>query len=275
MAERLLKVDNLTKTFTTGFLRRGSETIAVNNISFEVNYGHISGLVGESGSGKTTAAVLISKLLKPTSGKIYLKGKEIRSIPNIEYYRQVQLLFQDPYSSFNPIYRVKHGLTNVFKVLSHVPKNEQEQKILEVLNLVRLTDEVLDKFPHEASGGQLQRASLARALLINPDLLIVDEPTSMVDASLRVTILNILQNLARNLNKSIIFITHDLSQAFYLCDEINIMYKGEIVEKGSTKEVILNPQHSYSKRLIADIPKLSERYETLRDDQSGNVITNI
>jgi len=133
----------------------------------------------------------------------------------------------------------------------------------------------LDKFPHEASGGQLQRASLARALLINPDLLIVDEPTSMVDASLRVTILNILQNLARNLNKSIIFITHDLSQAFYLCDEINIMYKGEIVEKGSTKEVILNPQHSYSKRLIADIPKLTERYETLRDDQSGNVITNI
>ncbi|MGA3110792.1 MAG: ATP-binding cassette domain-containing protein [Candidatus Bathyarchaeia archaeon] len=275
MAERLLKVDNLTKTFTTGFLRSGSETKAVNNISFELDFGHISGLIGESGSGKTTAAVLISKLLKPTGGKIYLKGKEIWSIPNIEYYKQVQLLFQDPYSSFNPVYRVKHGLTNVFKVLSRVPENEQEQKILEVLDLVRLTDEILDKFPHEISGGQLQRASLARALLINPDLLIVDEPTSMVDASLRVTILNILQSLARSLNKSILFITHDLSQAFYLCDEINIMCKGEIVEKGSAKEVILNPQHSYSKKLIADIPKLTERYETLRDDQIGNVIENI
>lgn len=263
MPEKLLKVDQLAKFFTTGFLKKGQEIAAVDNVSFEHDFGQVLGIIGESGSGKTTVAKLMVKLLKPDRGRIIFKGRDISSIPDIEYYRQVQVLFQDPYSSFNPIYRVKHGFDNAFKVLRRMPQDEQKERIAEVLDLVRLTDEILVKYPHELSGGQLQRASLARMLLINPDVLIVDEPTSMVDASLRVTILNILFDMTRNLNKSVIFITHDISQAFYVCDRIAIMHNGKIVEEGPAEEVILNPQDEYSKRLTGDVPKINERYSTL------------
>lgn len=266
MSEQLLEVDDLTRTFATGFLKKGTLTVAVDHVSFILDHGLVLGLIGESGSGKTTTARTIAKLIKPDSGTIALEGKDVWSIPNVEYFRRVQLLFQDPYSSFNPVFKVKHGFNNVFKVLRQVPEGEQEERTSDVLSSVRLTDEILDKYPHELSGGQLQRASLARVLLIDPNLLIVDEPTSMVDASLRATILNILLDMTRSLNKSIIFITHDISQAFYICDRIAIMYQGKIVEEGPVEEVIFGPQHSYSKRLIADVPKLTERYETLRTE---------
>lgn len=265
MVDNVLKVDGLTKIFTTGFLRKGTENYAVKNISFQHNSKTILGLIGESGSGKTTTARLIARLARPDSGSILLKGRDVWSIPTIEFYRHVQLLFQDPYSSFNPVYKLKHGFDNVFKKLCIATKNEQMERISEVLSVVRLTDEVLYKYPHELSGGQMQRASLARALLINPELLLVDEPTSMVDASLRVTLLNVLYDATRNLDKSIIFITHDISQAFYICDRIAIMYRGEILEEGPTEEVIFCPKNEYTKQLVTDVPKLNERYETCRD----------
>lgn len=263
MAKPILSIKNLTKVFTTGFLRKGKEVYAVNNVSFQIDPGCIFGLIGESGSGKTTTARIIARLIKPDSGEILFKNKDIWSIPAKEYYRQVQLVFQDPYSSFNSVYRVRHSFDNVFKKLCPLPKQQQDERISEVLKTLRLTEEVLEKYPHELSGGQLQRAALARALLVNPDLLIIDEPTSMVDASLRITILNSLLNMARAFGKTIIFITHDISQAYYVCDRIAIMYKGEIVEEGPVDEVIFNPQHHYSKRLIADVPKMRKRYETL------------
>ena len=263
MTEILLKVNNLTKTFTSGFLKKGTVNYAVKSVSFENDYRYILGLIGESGSGKTTTARLIAKLTKPDSGEILMKDKNIWKIQTKEYYRQVQLLFQDPYSSFNPVYRVEHSFHNIFKELVDITKKEMQERVLEVLAMVRLTDEVMKKYPHELSGGQLQRASVARALLINPDLLIVDEPTSMVDASLRITVLNILSDMTRDMDKSIIFITHDISQAFYVCDRIAIMYKGKIVEEGSAEEVIFNPQHPYSRRLVKDVPKINERFETM------------
>ena len=258
----MLEVNDLTKTFASGFIKKGAIIYAVKNVSFKHDSNQILGIIGESGSGKTTTARMIAKLVRPDSGEILLKGKNIWKIPKKEYYRQVQLLFQDPYSSFNPVYRVKHSFDNVFKELVNLTQKEQKERILEILGLVRLTDEVLNKYPHELSGGQLQRVSLTRSLLINPDLLIVDEPTSMVDASLRITVLNILFDITRNLGKALIFITHDISQAFYVCDRIALMYKGEIVEEGLTEDVIFNPQHPYSQKLVSDVPKIDKRYET-------------
>ncbi|MCR8489006.1 MAG: ATP-binding cassette domain-containing protein [candidate division WOR-3 bacterium] len=261
--DEILKINGLTKIFATGFLKKGKEIYAVRNISLSIPLGCIFGLIGESGSGKSTTAKLIARLLKPDSGEILFKGKNIWSFPIEDYYRHVQLVFQDPYSSFNNVYRLRHTFDNVFRKLRPIPKQQREERIREVLKMLRLTEDILYKYPSELSGGQLQRAALARALLVDPDLLLVDEPTSMVDASLRVTILNSLQNMSRMFNKTIIFITHDISQAYYLCDRIAIMYKGEIVEEGPVDEVIFNPKHHYSKRLISDVPKISKRYETL------------
>jgi len=263
----LLELKNLTKTFATGFFGRGKQVVAVDDVSFNCKAGEILGLIGESGSGKTTTARIILKLLSPTSGNIYFKGKEVWSILDNEYYRHVQGVFQDPYASFNPFYKVKHLFDVTYNnILSaHATSSSDQDSITEkVLNLVRLSgEEVLYKYPHELSGGQLQRILLARALLVNPALLVVDEPTSMVDASLRVTILNILKELSKEQNKSIIFITHDISQAFYLCDRIIVMYKGKIVEQGLTEDVIGRPKHWYTQRLIKDVPKLRKKFVDL------------
>ena len=257
----LLKVRNLSKVFKTGFLRRGTLITAVNNVTFELNKGEILSLIGESGSGKTTTAKLILKLLRPTSGEIYLEDVEIWSIPNKNYWRRVQAVFQDPYASFNPIYKVNRVLKNAFKLIGrNLSKSEVKGRIKEVLTYVGLKpDEVLDKRPFELSGGQLQRVLLARCLLIDPQIIIADEPTSMIDASTRVEVLNIFKKLSKE-GKSIIFITHDISQAFYVSDTMLVMHKGAIVERGRPEDIVFSPKHPYTKGLISAVPKLHERF---------------
>ena len=256
MSQHLLEVLEVSKTFTTGFLRARKKICALNRVNFNLERGSILGIIGESGSGKTTLARIILRLIKMDEGKILLENRDIQDITRLEYYRRVQMLFQDPYSSFNPVFRMEHAFKNAVKILRPISSKEQKREILNSLTKVRLSEDILDKYPHELSGGQLQRASIARILLINPELLIADEPTSMVDASLRITILNIFSRMVRELNKSIILITHDISQAFYICDEIIIMQRGRLVEKGPVEKVIFNPQEEYSKKLIADVPRL-------------------
>lgn len=264
MAQDLLKVENLTKVFSTGFIRRRNEIVAVNNVNFSCRSGEIVGIIGESGSGKTTLMKMILKLLKPTSGAIYFEDKDIWEISNKQYYKHVQGIFQDPYSSINPVYRVKHLFANSSNLLKGMHKHEIKRRIKEVVELVNLEIEVLDKHIDELSGGQLQRVLLANCLLVDPDIILADEPTSMIDASLRVMILNILKDLSKNHNKLIIFITHDISQAFYICDRILVMYQGRIMEQGLVEDIVFNPQNPYTKRLIADVPRLKQKFEFSR-----------
>jgi len=261
-SQSLIETKNLTKIFRTGFLGRGEEVVAVKDVSFTIGKGEIVSLIGESGSGKTTTARLILKLLKPTSGHIYYAGNDIWDIPDKEYWRNVQAVFQDPYASFNAFYKVDRTLKNVFKLFPNKISNEEKDKrIREVLEDIGLNPkEVLGKRPFELSGGQMQRLLLARCLLVDPQVIIADEPTSMIDASMRVIVLNTLRRLSRKEGKSIIFITHDISQAFYISDRILVMYRGKIVESGSVDQILFNPRHPYTKRLISDVPKLHEKF---------------
>ncbi|MEM2921263.1 MAG: dipeptide/oligopeptide/nickel ABC transporter ATP-binding protein [Candidatus Bathyarchaeia archaeon] len=261
LVQDLLRIEHLTKTFTTGFIGRGRKIIAVDDVNFYCKPGEVMGIIGESGSGKTTLMKLILKLLVPTSGEIYLKGTNIWKLPNKEYYRYVQGVFQDPYSSINPVYRVKHLFNNTSNLLDGMSENKLRQSIRDALELVSLQEDVLDKHIDELSGGQLQRVLLANCLLVNPEIILTDEPTSMIDASLRVIVLNIIRDLSKAHDKLIVFITHDISQAFYICDRILVMYQGKVVEEGPVEEVVLNPKHSYTKRLIADVPKLKQKFD--------------
>lgn len=258
----LLKVENLTKIYTSGLIRTTS-VIGAKNVSFNVRKGEIITLVGESGSGKSTTANMILRLLEPTSGHIFLNGKDAFSYDKREYYKKVQVIFQDPYSSFNIFYRIDRSLNKAFDLRDeHLSPDEREEILKSILLSIGLNpDEVLGRFPHQLSGGQMQRILIARVLIIGPELLIADEPTSMIDASSRAGILNLLLDLQGKKNLSVIFITHDIAQAQYISDRVVVMKKGEVVEKGSCEKVFSNPTHPYTKELLASVPSLYEKWE--------------
>jgi len=261
--EIILEVKNLSRFFGSGkFLVK-----AVDNVSFSIKKTEIVSLLGESGSGKTTTARLILKLLPPTDGKIIFKGKDITYLNDrkslLEYWKEVQAIFQDPFSSFNNFYSVKRLLKNTFRLISEtLPEDEKEERIRSALTNVGLNvDEILNKRPHELSGGQKQRIMIARILIIKPTLLIADEPTSMIDASSRTGILNLLLDLRKNYGMSIMFITHDIGLAFYTSDRLFIMNNGKIVETGTAEEILNNPKDPYTKRLLSDVPVLHRKWE--------------
>lgn len=252
---------DLTKVFTSGYVRTTS-VVAVKDVSFDLKKGEILALVGESGSGKTTIANIILRLTRPTSGLILLNDKDIRSYDVKSYYSRVQQIFQDPYSSYNSFYKIDRVLNKAFALREdHPPPEEQKGILVSALNMVGLNpDEILGRYPHQMSGGQLQRVLIARFLIIGAELLIADEPTSMIDASSRAAVLNILLGLKKR-KTSVIFITHDVGQAQHIADKVVVMNKGKLVEKGSAERVFSNPKHPYTKRLLADVPKLYEKWE--------------
>ncbi|MEM1525813.1 MAG: ABC transporter ATP-binding protein [Ignisphaera sp.] len=258
----LLSVRNLTKVYRSGLIRHKS-ILAVDNVSFDIKEGEILSLVGESGSGKTTTARIILRLLKPTAGSVMFMGKdiwdELRTREDLKWYwRHVNGVFQDPFSSFNPTHRIKDILLRVFNLFDeNYDKDAKMKLIYEALQSVGLIpEEVIERRPFELSGGMRQRILISRIFLIKPKLVLADEPTSMIDATLRLGILKLFLKLRDELKSSIIFITHDLGLATYVSDRILIMYKGGIVEEGSPEEILKNPRHEYTRNLLDSVPKL-------------------
>lgn len=259
--EVLISGKHVSKIFGYG----KNKTTAVSDVSFDFHKGEIISIVGESGSGKTTLAKILMGLLKETSGDVAYKGRprQLRSHKDRKnYWKDIQAIFQDPFSSFNLFHKVEKLLLDCIKLQGlELSKEEQERKMKEACSFVNLKfEELYNKYPFELSGGQMQRLMIARIFMLHPRVLIADEPTSMVDACSRSTILDMLLKLRDENGMTIIFITHDVGLAYYVSDTLYIMEKGKIVESGGAEEIILRPQHRYTKQLIADVPKIHEAW---------------
>jgi len=270
MSVPTLEARNLVKDFK---LRSGLKTSilhAVKDVSFTLSAGRTVALVGESGSGKSTIARMLMKLERPTSGEILLDGAETgeRGRDIARYRADVQMVFQDPFASLNPFHSIAHHLERPLRLnLPELSGAEVRERALELLERVRLTpaDSYAERRPHELSGGQRQRVAIARALAPGARFIVADEPVSMLDVSIRLDVLNLLADLQREDDLGVLYITHDLATARHFSDEILVMYRGDIVERGPADDVILNPQHEYTKTLLAAAPE-PENLGRLRDE---------
>jgi peptide/nickel transport system ATP-binding protein len=269
----MLKLEEVSKVYRVGTFG-GKELHAVRSVSFDVNDREIVSLIGESGSGKSTIGKMILRLISINSGTISFNGEDISALKGNalkEYYRKVQGVFQDPFSSYNPIFKADR----VFRIIQEgffpaMAGREWDDKVESALKSVGLNpNDVLDKFPHQLSGGQLQRFLIARALLLDTQFLVADEIISMLDASTRIDVLNLLADL-RSRGLSILFITHDLSLAYYISERAVILQKGRVVEMGSTEKVFDNPLHPYTKMLMASVPRLDARWEEAEVERKAN-----
>lgn len=258
VGDSLLALNKVTKVFQVGTLLSKVRIYAVRDVTLEIaRKPVVFTLVGESGSGKTTLANALLRVIKPTEGYISFLGKNIESYRKSEFIRLVQPIFQNPYETFNPLKKVEVYLRSVIHKLGIAGSDgcAVEKIIDKALSSVALTwEEVRGKYPHEFSGGQLQRLSIARALMVNPMLLVADEPVSMLDASLRVFVLNLFRRLKEERQLYIIYITHDLATAYYLSDHIAVMLRGSVVEVGPAEKVLLSPLHPYTALLKESVP---------------------
>jgi ABC-type oligopeptide transport system ATPase subunit len=271
----LLELDHVRKSFSGG--ARRDPTLAVDEVTLELPSDRpvIAAIAGESGSGKSTLGHLILGLLSPTGGRLRFRGHPIDELVRtngLEFRRNVQAIFQDPAEVFNPFYRVDHvfGMLGRFGLASSA--DEGRELVRDALRSVGLDpDRTLGRYAHELSGGQAQRLMIARVLLLKPSLIVADEPVSMVDASLRVAVLDVLVKLKEELGVSILYITHDLATAYQVSDEIFILHQGRIVERGSTRKVIDAPVHPYTRLLIASVPEPDPdvRWRGHLDDQQA------
>jgi peptide/nickel transport system ATP-binding protein len=274
----IMKVENLTKEFSTGFVSK-QKTVAVKDVSFNLEKGKVISLIGESGSGKTTVGRMILKLLRPTSGEIIYRGQDITEIEKKskkkEYYRKVQAIFQDPFSSFNPLFRIDRVFDMLFKSFLR-DVTDRRTKVEEALENVNLNPKrILGKFPHQLSGGQLQSLLIARALLLDVDILVADELISMLDASTRIGVLNLLVELCKKNGMTVIFITHDLNLGYYISDTTLIMHKGRLVESGDTKKIYNNPVHPYTQMLFESIPEIGNKWNKKEEFLPEQVIYDV
>ncbi len=273
----LLEARHATRIFGGGYFDRRS-TLALDDFSLAIDGDRpsIIAVVGESGSGKTTLARLLLGLTAPTRGQILYKGQELRAMSRADgraFRRDVQVIFQDPYGVYNPFYRIDHVLTTpIAKFGLATSRAEARALIDDVLRAVGLRpEETLGRFPHQLSGGQRQRIMVARALLLRPRVILADEPVSMVDASLRATILASLRTMNRDLGISIIYITHDLATAYQISDTIVVLYRGSVVEIGDVELVVKRPQHPYTQLLLSSIPLASPERTWMTEMQSAPV----
>jgi oligopeptide/dipeptide ABC transporter ATP-binding protein len=261
----LIEVKDLVKHFPlgggiAGALAGHKEAVrAVNGVSFTIHRGEVIGIAGESGCGKSTTAKMLMKLFEPTSGSIEVDGENLSSLKGKElkrYRRRAQLMFQNPYESLNPRFTIERALLEPLIIHGIGTDDERRARVRKAMHDVHLrpAENYLEKFPHQLSGGQLQRVVLARALMLEPDFLVADEPVSMLDVSVRAGILNTMKELSHERNLTVVYISHDLSLIQYLCDTTAIMYLGRVVEIGPTRKVIHQPQHPYTQALISTIP---------------------
>jgi oligopeptide/dipeptide ABC transporter ATP-binding protein len=257
----LLELRGVTKVYGGGFMKKRQPVVALNDISFTLadDRPAITAIAGESGSGKTTLAHLLLGHLDPTSGQVLYRGRDLaamRGAERIQFRREVQPIFQDPFAAFNPFYRIDHVLTQPIRRFRLAADAGRARRLIEeALEMVGLRpQETLGRYPHQLSGGQRQRIMVARALLCRPKVILADEPVSMVDASLRATILASLQRLNRELGISVIYITHDLTTAYQICENIVVLYRGAVAEAGSVERVIRAPKHPYTRLLVSSIP---------------------
>jgi peptide/nickel transport system ATP-binding protein len=255
---KLIEIEHLTKVFSLGSVISRIRITAVDNVSFYIKPAEIFALAGESGCGKTTAARMILGFEEPTSGDIVHRGKkDVESKNQKAWFTDVQAIFQDPFGTFNPLRRVDRYFFETIQNFKLAGSNEEAIDLIEEkLNAVGLNyEEFSGRYPSEFSGGQLQRVSIARALLTDPILLIADEPVSMVDASLRMSIVNLFKKLKEESGVSVLYITHDLATAYYVSDRIAIMFRGNIVEMGPVDKVLMDPKHGYTKLLRESVPE--------------------
>lgn len=265
-AETLLRVENLSKRYEVagglaGLVRghAAAEVRAVEGVSFSLRRGESLGIAGESGSGKTTTAKLLLKLLEPSEGSIVFDGRDLGALSKAElraFRGRAQMMFQNPYEALNPRFTIYRSLAEPLRIHDWDVDTEIFDRVLGTLEQVNLrpAEFFLDKYPHQLSGGQLQRVVLARALVLGPELLVADEPVSMLDVSLRAGILNTMRTLAKTMNLSSVYISHDLSLLQYTCDRIAVMYRGRIVELAPARSIIHEPRHPYTRALVAAVP---------------------
>ncbi|NMA90088.1 MAG: ABC transporter ATP-binding protein [Amphibacillus sp.] len=243
-----------------GILNRKIDAVrAVDGVSFQIEQGTTYGLVGESGSGKTTTGRAIIGLNDITSGQVLFEGKDLYSKKNkkLDFRRDIQMIFQDPYSSLNPKKRVLDIVAEPLRNFEKMTKREELFEVIGLLEKVGLSEESIYKYPHQFSGGQRQRIGIARAIALKPKLIIADEPVSALDVSVQAQVLNFMQDIQKELNLTYLFISHDLGIVKHMSDRIGIMYKGRFVEEGDTEDIFSNPQHIYTKRLVAAIPDIN------------------
>ena len=258
----LLKVNDLKVHFPIrgGFFQRVVDHVrATDGVSFEIQPGETYGLVGESGCGKTTTGRAVIGLNQVTSGEILFEGKDLAKLRGKEkrlHTRDIQMIFQDPYSSLNVRKRVLDIVAEPLRNFERLSPDEERKRVQALIERVGLNPDSIYRYPHQFSGGQRQRIGIARALTLNPKLIIADEPVSALDVSVQAQVLNFMQDIQKEFNLSYLFISHDLGVIQHLCDRIGIMYRGRLVEEGLADEIYSNPKHLYTKRLISAIPEM-------------------
>ena len=274
----ILEARNLSKDFHTGGAFSGGTVKAVQGASFKLYRGHVVALVGESGSGKSTIVRMLARLYEPTEGDILYEGENVleqrgrRAL--LDYRSKVQMVFQDPFSSLNPVHPASHAVQRPLKIYKKARGRQQmRHKLIELFELVSLTpaEEFVEKYPHQLSGGQRQRIAIARALAVEPDVILADEPVSMLDVSIRLGILNLMAELREKQDIGFLYVTHDLASARYFSDEILVMYAGFIVEQATSEELISNPKHPYTQMLLAAVPDPSRGLKTEDADVEGEI----
>ena len=257
----LLDVRDLHMHYAT----QGDPVLAVDGISFQLEEGQALAIVGESGSGKTSLSLALMRLLPKNAtnyhGEVFLAGDNIMELRDEEFrrlirWRRMSMVFQGAMSSLNPVLKVGHQVAEPFLLQNKGQNKQARERVLQLFDMVRLPEEIVDRYAHELSGGMKQRVMIAMSLILNPSLVILDEPTSALDVSIQAQMMNLLKDLKRDLGISFIFITHDIALASDLCDRIAVMYAGEIVEMGSAEDVLVNPRHPYTQKLLNSIPRL-------------------